>query len=161
MVVPEKKKQQCLSLSNIERRGLFLLWGKYGAWNPFLPDKGNGFTLPLWTNLLYLKPDPYITTTCWEFQHQEMRMVLSESSSQLDHTWIILSIVILRRVLSPPAAQDTGTLTKYKQQITSCFSFVHSSAFSFKTDRKITAQWFITCLLLYMKSKTVIWKWAL
>lgn len=74
--------------------------------------------------LIYQKSEPYIITTLWVFQHQEMRMVLSESSSQLDHTWIILSIAILKRALPAPtpppaAAQDVGTQTKCKQQMTS------------------------------------------
>lgn len=137
-----RKKRGCLYTDIFEEVNV-------GSGIPAIPDKGKRFSLPLWTNLSYQKAEPYIITTLWGFvlrqmyfQHKEIRMMLSESFSQLDHVWIMLSIVIFKYspplpapIPPPPAARDMSVQTKCKQ-ITSCFGFVHSSAFTSKTDKK-------------------------
>lgn len=103
-----KEEQQPPAPSYLERRQVCLYTGIFeevnvGSGVPAFPDKGNRFSLPLWTNLFCLMAEPYVITTLWGFvlrqmyfQHQEMRMMLSESFSQLDHVWIMLSTVILK-----------------------------------------------------------------
>lgn len=170
MVVPEKITMASGIIQDRKKKVCFytgIMKVNVRSGIPSVPDKGNRFNLSLWT---YLKSEPYIITTLWGFQRQEMRMVFSESFFQLDHSWIILSIAILKRALPtpiPPLQQHkTWALKQNTKQITSCFGFVHSFDFTFKTDRKINCSvvhylFSFFFFLSHMQSKTIICRQAL